>query len=141
MQTFIFKTEPSAYSFADLVRDGKSTWDGVTNNAALAHLRTAASGDQVLVYHTGDEKAIVGLAKIVRKPYEDPEHPGANARGEPKFPVVDLTPIKAARTPVTLSAIKADRRFAKFLLVTQSRLSIMPVPPELDAVLRALAGL
>ncbi len=141
MPTFLFKTEPSEFSFADLVRDRRCTWDGVTNNAALAHLRTAAAGDEVLIYHTGDEKAIVGLAKVVKKPYEDPARPGLNAKSEPKFAVVDLAPVKAAKTPVTLAQIKADTRFAEFPLVTQGRLSVIPVPAAIDKALRTLAGL
>jgi predicted RNA-binding protein with PUA-like domain len=141
MPTFLLKTEPTEYSFADLRRHKRAVWDGITNNAALAFLRTARKGDEALIYHTGDEKAIVGLARIASDPYADPERPGENARGEPKFAGVDLTPLRAAATPVTLAQIKADRRFAKFLLVTQSRLSVMPVPPELDAALRTMAGL
>jgi predicted RNA-binding protein with PUA-like domain len=141
MATFLFKTEPSEYSFADLSKEGKTTWSGVTSNAALGHLRTAAVGDEVLIYHTGDEKAIVGLAKVVKKAYEDPKQPGLNARGEPKFAVVDLRAIRAVTTPVTLAQVKADKRFAEFPLVTQGRLSVMPVPPELDKVLRSLTGL
>jgi len=139
--TFIFKTEPSTYSFADLVKQKKAVWDGITNNAALGHLRTAKKGDEVLVYHTGDEKAIVGLARVTGAAYEDPKHPGTNARGEPKFAVVDLEPVRAVRTPVTLAEIKADRRFASLGLVRLSRLSVIPVPPEMDAALRKMAGL
>lgn len=141
MQTFILKTEPSTYSFDDLVRDGQTVWDGITNNAALAHLRTARVGDEMLIYHTGDEKAIVGLAKVSIAPREDPKKPGKTAKGEPKFVVVGLKPIKAAKTPATLAAVKADKRFADFSLVTQGRLSVIPVPPDLDAALRKMAGL
>lgn len=141
MATLLFKTEPSEYSFADLAKVKRATWNGVTSNAALSHLRAAAVGDEVLIYHTGDEKAIVGLAKVVKKAYEDPAQPGLNARGEPKFAVVDLTAIRAVKMPVTLAQIKADTRFAKFPLVTQGRLSVMPVPADLDKVLRALTGL
>lgn len=141
MATFILKTEPGTYSFADLVREGQATWDGITNPAALGHLRSARKGDDALIYHTGDEKAIVGLARISSAPYEDPKQPGRNDRGEPRFPVVDLKPGKAAGTPLTLAQIKADKRFAKLPLVTQSRLSVVPVPPDLDAAIRKLTGL
>jgi predicted RNA-binding protein with PUA-like domain len=141
MPSLLLKTEPSEYSFADLVREGRCTWDGVTNAAALIHLRACAAGDEAFIYHTGDEKAIVGLARVTRAAYEDPAQPGLNARGEPKFAVIDLAPLRAAPTPVPLSRIKADKRFADFPLVTQGRLSVMPVPAALDKVLRQWAGL
>lgn len=141
MATFLFKTEPSEYSFDDLVRDRRAAWTGISNAAALGHLRAAAVGDEVFVYHTGDEKRIVGLAKVVKKPYEDPEQPGLNDKGQPRFAVVDLAPVRAVKTPVTLAQIKADKRFAEFGLVKQSRLSVMPVPAALDKAIRTMAGL
>jgi predicted RNA-binding protein with PUA-like domain len=141
MATFIFKTEPSTYSFADLVREKRAVWDGITNNAALGHLRTAVKGDEVLVYHTGDGKAIVGLARVAGAVREDPKHPGTNTAGAPKFAVVDLVPVRAVPSPVTLAQIRADKRFASLGLVRQSRLSVVPVPPEMDGPLRKLAGL
>ncbi len=141
MATLLFKTEPSEYSFADLVRDGRSVWSGITSNAALGHLRAAALGDEVLIYHTADQRAIVGLAKVVRAPYQDPAKPGLNAKGEPKFAVVDIAPVRPVKQEVTLAQIKAEKRFEKFLLVTQGRLSVMPVPPVIDAAIRKLAGL
>lgn len=141
MPTFILKTEPDAYSFDDLVRDSATTWDGITNNAALLHLRSARRGDEALIYHTGDTKAIVGLARITSDPYEDPAQPGLNAKGEPRFAVIDLKPLRAVKTPVTLAQLKADARFAKLPLITQTRLSVIPVPPPLDAAIRKLAGL
>lgn len=141
MATYLLKTEPSTYSYADLARDRRSIWDGVSNPAALINLRSMKKGDEVLIYHTGDEKAIVGLAKATSDPFEDPKQPGKAPDGRPKFAVIDLAPVKAAKTPVTLSAIKADERFADFALVKLSRLSVLPVPPALDAALRKLAGL
>lgn len=141
MSTFLFKSEPSTYSFDQLRADKHTTWTGVTSNAALLALRTCRKGDSVLFYHTGDEKAVVGLAKVTTNPMQDPDKPGLNARGEAKFPIVEVAAVKPARTPVSLATIKADKRFATFALVTQSRLSVMPVPPDLDAALRELAGL
>lgn len=141
MPTFLLKTEPSVFSYDDLARLKRTVWDGVTNNAALLHLRSARRGDEAFIYHTGDEKQIVGLARILRNPFEDPKRPGVNAKGEPKFAVIEIAPARKARTPVTLDRIKRDRAFAAFALVKQSRLSVMPVPPDLDAVLRAWAGL
>lgn len=127
MAMFLVKTEPGTYSFTDLQRDKKTTWSGVTSPAALIQLRLMKVGDEVLVYHTGVEKAIVGLAKVVKAPYEDPDNPGKNDRGEPKFAVVDLAAVKAVKTQVTLAEIKADARFKEFGLVKQSRLSVMGV--------------
>jgi len=138
---FLFDTEPTEYSFVDLHPEKHTTWTGVSNNAALAALRACRKGDQVLIYHTGDQRSIVGLAKVTSAPKQDPDRPGLTADGEPKFAVVDIAPVKPARTLVALATIKADKRFAKFALVTQSRLSVMLVPPELDAALRELAGL
>lgn len=141
MSTFLFKTEPSTYSFDQLQADKRTLWTGVTSNAALLALRTCRKGDFVLVYHTGNEKAVVGLAKVTTNPTQDPAKRGLNARGEAKFPVVEIAAVRPALAPVPLATIKADQRFATFALVTQSRLSVMLVPPELDASLRKLAGL
>jgi len=140
MPTFLAKTEPSEFSFDDLSRNGVSAWDGVTNAAALIHLRTMRVGDDVFIYHTGDEKAIVGLARVVKAAYEDPKQPGLNDRDEPKFAVVDLKAVAMVNQPVTLAAIKADARFKEFALVKQSRLSVMPVPTPMEKALRAMAG-
>ena len=141
MATFILKTEPSTYSFADLQREKRAVWDGISNAAALASLRKARRGDEALIYHTGDEKAIVGLARMASDAYEDPKQPGTNAEGEPRVPVVDLTPLRVVNIPVTLAQLKADRRFAAFPLVRQPRLSVIAVPPELDTAIRTMAGL
>lgn len=143
MATFLFKTEPGEYSFADLTADKRTTWSGVRNAAALGHLRTAKKGDQAFIYHTGDERSIVGLAEITTAPYPDPDQPATDAPpgGPPKFAVVDLKPLKPCAKPVTLAALKSDPRFTTFALIRQSRLSIMPVPPTLDRIIRDLAGL
>ncbi len=141
MTTYLFKTEPDEFSWDDLVRAGRAPWDGVANNAALIHLRACRPGDEVFIYHTGAERRIVGVARVAGDPYEDPSKPGVNAAGEPKFAVVDVEPIRPAPRPVALAAIKADPRFARFALVTQSRLSVMPVPAPLDRAIRTMAGL
>lgn len=141
MTTFLLKTEPGTYSFADLVRDKKTTWSGVANAAALIHLRSAKLGDQCFIYHTGDEKAIVGLANVASKPYEDPEQPGKTPTGEPKFAVIDLTPVKQARAPLPLAEMRTDARFKEFVLLKQSRLSVMPVPPAIEKLIRSRTGL
>ena len=141
MATFLLKTEPGEFSFDDLRAAGRTTWDGISNAAALGHLRTARKGDHAFIYHTGDDKAIVGLAEFVSNPREDPANPGLTAAGLVKTPVIDVRALRAAKQPVTLAQLKADRRFADFALIRQSRLSVMPVPPNLDAIIRGLAGL
>lgn len=141
MASFLFKTEPTEFSFKDLVKKGRTTWDGVTNAAALIHLRSIAKGDTVYIYHTGDEKAVVGVARALGGAFEDPKKPGQTPDGKPKFAVVELAPVGLVGTPVTLAAIKSDARFAEFALVKQSRLSVMPVPGAIEKALRALAGL
>lgn len=135
MATFLLKTEPGDYSFDDLLRDTRTVWDGVANNAALKHMRSAKKGDDALVYHTGDERAIVGLAKIVSEPYADP------TADDPKLIVFDVEAKKRAKSQVALAQVKADKRFAGFALVREPRLSVMPVPADLDRILRGWAGL
>jgi predicted RNA-binding protein with PUA-like domain len=123
MNYWLFKEEPTHYNFADLERDGKTTWSGVTNALALQNLRKAAKGDQVLYYHSGKEKAIVGVAEIVKAAYPDP------AEKDEKLVVVDIKPVRRLARPVTLAEIKADKTFADWELVRISRLSVMPVSP------------
>ena len=122
MAYWLLKTEPDCYSWSDLVRDKKTTWDGVTNALALKHLRTMKKGDQVLIYHTGGERQTVGIAEIASAPYADP-----NADDE-KIVVVDIKPKKALAKPVGLDVIKADKTFAGWDLLRIGRLSIVPVP-------------
>lgn len=142
MATFLIKSEPSDYSFADLQRDKRSAWSGVTNAAAQMHMRSIRTGDECLFYHTGNEKRIVGLAKVVKGAYPDPNNPGQTTAGEPKFVLFDLKPAaRATRDEATLTAIKSDDRFAGFALVKQGRLSVMPLPEDVDVALRAMAGL
>jgi predicted RNA-binding protein with PUA-like domain len=130
---WLLKTEPSAYSFADLERDGRAVWDGVTNNAALKHMRSAKKGDEAIVYHTGDERAAVGLARITGDPHPDP---GA---ADPRIVAFQIEPVRRLSRPVTLAEVKADPTFAGFALVREPRLSVMPVPPALWRRLLALA--
>jgi predicted RNA-binding protein with PUA-like domain len=119
---WILKTEPSTYSFDSLTRDRRTVWDGITNALALKHLRSMAKGDRAMIYHTGDEKAIVGLATIASAPYPDPK------TGDPKLSVVDIEAGQRVPTPVSLATIKADPAFADLALVRMSRLSVIPVP-------------
>ena len=121
-QHWIRQTEPADYSFADLERDHRTRWSGVSNPVALKHLRSMAPGDPVMIYHTGDEKRIVGLARVAG------------------LPVVDVSAGAALPTPVTLAAIKADPAFADLALVRQGRLSVVPVPEPLWKRLLEMAG-
>lgn len=118
---WLLKTEPGAFSFADLERDGRAVWDGVTNPVALRNLRGMKAGDRVFVYHTGDEKAAVGLAEVTREAYPDPK------AKNPKVVVVDLAPRGRLRRPVTLAEIKGMPAFSESPLVRQGRLSVVPL--------------
>lgn len=139
MATFLVKTEPGEYSFDDLVREGRCAWTGVKNPGALIALRAMKRGDKVLVYHTGDVKAVVGEGKVVSPgAYEDPSKPGLNEKGEAKWAVVDLAPVSAWKRPVTLAVIKADPRLKELGLVKQGRLSVMRVGIEEEKVLRGM---
>ena len=119
--SFLFKEEPTSYSFDDLKRDGKTSWTGVKNPLAQKHLRSVKKGDPIFYYHTGDEKAVVGIAKAAGDAYPDPK----DASG--KLFAVDVLPVKTLARPVTLAEIKADASFKDFALVRISRLSVMPV--------------
>src|SRR5262245_6534800 len=121
---WLFKEEPSTYSFDQFAKDKKTVWSGVKNPLAQKHLHAVKRGDRIFYYHTGDEKAVVGIAKALGHAYPDP----ADKSG--KQAVVDIGPVKKLRRPVTLAAIKADRAFATFPLVRISRLSVMPVSDD-----------
>lgn len=120
-QYWLLKTEPSTYSYGDLQKEGKAVWDGVTNALALKHLRSIKKGDLVFIYHTGDEKALVGIAEATSDAYADPK------KKDPKLAVVDLKPKKKLPRPVILAEVKAESAFADFPLVRLPRLSVMPV--------------
>ena len=124
MAYWLLKTEPSTYSWSDLVKAKRATWDGVKNPTALRNLREMKVGDLAFIYHTGDEKAIVGIAKVVKAAYPDPK------AGDESLVVVDLEPVKPLKAPITLASIKADKQYAAWALVRIPRLSVMPVTPE-----------
>lgn len=121
MASWLLKTEPSTYSWDDLVRERRATWDGVTNAAALIAIRQMKAGDEALIYHSGGDKAIVGIATVVKGAYQDP------GNDDPKLAVVDLAPVRALAHPIPLAAVKAVKGLANFGLVRISRLSTMPV--------------
>jgi predicted RNA-binding protein with PUA-like domain len=119
MSRWLFKTEPSEYSFDQLVSEGKTTWNGVKNNLALKHLRAVKKGDQILIYHTGDEKSVIGTARALSDGYPDPK--------DASLAVVDIAPGKRLAKPVTLASLKTKPALADFALVRVPRLSVMRV--------------
>ena len=124
MALWLFKEEPTCFSFADLLRDGSVTWDGVTNALAQKHLRSIKKGDRVFFYHTGNEKAVVGVMEATA----DPTPAADDETG--KRVVVALKPVRKLKHPVSLAAIKAEKTFEGWELVRIARLSVMPVSPE-----------
>ena len=131
---YLFKEEPTTYSFDVFVKDGGTTWSGVRNPVAQKHLRGVKKGDLAFYYHTGGEKAVVGIAKASTNAYPDP----ADTTG--KAHVVDLVPVKKLTTPVTLAAVKADKRFVEFPLTYMPRLSVMPVSDKEWRAILAMSG-
>jgi predicted RNA-binding protein with PUA-like domain len=134
MKNWLFKEEPTHYSFDDFARDTRTVWSGVKNPLAQKHLRSVKKGDRIFYYHTGDEKAVVGVATALGDAYPDP----ADTSG--KASVVDVAPVKKLKRPVTLAEIKADKAFAEFPLVRISRLSVMPVTDAEWTRIEKMAG-
>ena len=135
MAAFLFKTEPSEYSFADLERDRRATWDGVSNALALIHLHRVSKGDTVVIYHTGNEKQAVGLAVAVSDAFPDPK------LRDPRRVVVDLKPERPLAKPVSLATFRADPVLRTVELTRLPRLSVMPLTAaHLRQLLRLAAG-
>jgi predicted RNA-binding protein with PUA-like domain len=132
---WILKTDADVYPFDQLERERKTVWDGVSNAVALKHIRSMAPGDPVLIYHSGEGKELVGLARITTAPYPDPK------RDDPKLVVVDIEVGRRLPKSVPLAAVKADPFFADLGLVRMSRLSVIPVPEHQWNKLLAMAGL
>lgn len=127
---WLVKSEPSAYAWADLVRDKRTRWDGVRNFEARNNLRAMRKGDRVLYYHSGEGKQIVGVAKVVGEGYADP------TATEGDWTAVDLAPHKALARPVTLAELKADKTLVNLALVRKPRISVVPIrADELDRIL------
>jgi predicted RNA-binding protein with PUA-like domain len=122
MNYWLVKTEPETYSWDDLTREKKATWDGVRNFQARTHLKAMKKGDRVFVYHTGDEKSVIGTATVLKEHYPDP--------ADKDWVVIDLAPEKKLKNPVSLSQIKADKRLTDMVLVRAARLSVQPVKQE-----------
>jgi predicted RNA-binding protein with PUA-like domain len=134
MNYWLVKSEPETYSWAALLRDKKTTWDGVRNFAARLHLRAMKKGDWVLFYHSGDDKCVMGISEVVKEFYPDP------TAKEGDWSAVDLKPVKALKNPVTLAQVKADKRLAQIYLVRQGRLSVMPLKKEEFDIIVALGN-
>lgn len=134
MNVYLLKTEPSSYSFQDLVRDRRTTWDGISNPVALKNLRAIRPGDTLLIYHTGDEKQVMGFARAESEAYPDPK------LDDPKRVVIDLVAGKALRKPVPLSAFRADAVLKSTDLVRLPRLSVVPLSAAQLARVEKLAG-
>ncbi|MBM3488441.1 MAG: EVE domain-containing protein [Alphaproteobacteria bacterium] len=134
MATWLMKSEPETWSWDDQVRKGTEPWNGVRNHQAANNMRAMKTGDRAFFYHSGEERRIVGIVAIVRPFYPDP----SDETG--KFGMVDVRTIGPVPTPVTLAAVKADGRFADFLLVRNSRLSVMPVSPAHWKLLCRMGG-
>lgn len=122
MNYWLMKTEPSTYAWEDLLKDKKTGWDGVRNFQARNNLKAMKKGDLAFIYHSMDDKAIVGVARIVKEFYPDPK--------DNDWASVDIAPEKKLKNSVTLAQIKADKRFSDMVLVKSSRLSVQPVRPE-----------
>jgi predicted RNA-binding protein with PUA-like domain len=131
---WLFKEEPTHYGWDDFVRDGKTSWTGVKNPLAQKHLRQVKKKDCVFYYHTGNEKAVVGIAQAISDAYPDPKDKSG------KLSAVDIGPVRKLKRPVTLAEIKADKTFHDFPLVRISRLSVMPVSDEEWAKIERMAG-
>jgi predicted RNA-binding protein with PUA-like domain len=132
MAHWLMKSEPSSYSWQDLVRDGSTEWDGVRNNAARLHLKAMKRGDEAFFYHSMDERSVIGVMRIVREAAPDPK--------DPAWVSVKVEPVAELARPVTLKAIKAEPRLQRMELIRQSRLSVAPVRDEEWAAVLEMAN-
>jgi predicted RNA-binding protein with PUA-like domain len=131
---WLIKSEPEKYAYADLVRDGRTVWDGVRNNQAALYLKAMKVGDLAFYYHSQVGLEIVGIAKVVREAFIDP----SDSAG--RFVAVEVAPSRALKTPVSLTAMKANPALAGMAMFRQFRLSVSPVTPEEWAAILAMAG-
>src|SRR5579871_2888973 len=134
MAYWIMKSEPSAYSWDQLVKDGKTNWSGVRNFQAAANLKAMKKGDRAFFYHSNEGLAIVGIAEIVKEAYPDPGDKSG------RFVMVDVAPVMPVKTPVSLAEIKRIPALKEMKLVRMSRLSVSPVTPEEWRTISKLAG-
>jgi predicted RNA-binding protein with PUA-like domain len=134
MAYWLLKSEPQDYSYSDLEQEGRAVWNGVKNSLALKHLRAMQPGDNALIYHTGKERQVVGIAEILTLPYPDP------ALNNPKLVVVDIRAVRSLPQPVTLAQIKQNSNLTDFDLIRLPRLSVVPVPIEYWQQILQVAG-
>jgi predicted RNA-binding protein with PUA-like domain len=134
MRHWLVKSEPTSYSFDQLRKEGRTAWTGIRNNAARLHLLAMQPGDEVLYYHSGDPKEVVGVARVVRAAYTDP------TAEDPRWVCVDLEAGRPLARPVPLATFRADPLLAETRLVKESRLSVSPLSPEQFARVLALGG-
>lgn len=132
MNYWLLKTEPDSYSWDDLVRDKKTVWDGVRNFQARSNLKKMEKGDVVFIYHTGDQKAIIGEARVTRSAFPDPK--------DAEWIVVELSVGKPLKKPISLAQIKSDKRLQDMVLVRASRLSVQPVKPSEYEIITGLSA-
>jgi predicted RNA-binding protein with PUA-like domain len=135
MAYWLVKSEPDTWSWAQHVKKGADAWTGVRNFQARTHMKNMRKGDKVFFYHTGDEKAVVGVSEVAKEAYPDPTDK------EGSFVCVDLKAVEPLKTPVTLAAIKADKKFAEMVLVKAARLSVQPVTAAEWSTIRRMGGL
>ena len=134
MAYWLVKSEPGKYAFADLVRDGRTMWDGVRNNTAALHLKAMKLGDQAFYYHSQEGLEVVGIAEVVREAFIDPSDPAR------RFVAVELAPVRPLKTPVTLAQMKANPALADMAMLRLFRLSVSPVKPAEWAAILQMAG-
>ena len=124
MNYWLLKTEPTVYSYDDLAKDKKTVWDGVSSPAGLKNIRSTKKGDLAFIYHTGDEKQIIGIGEIISDPYPNPKEDNE------KLVVFEIKPVKKLKNPVTLAQVKTNKKYLNFALVREPRLSVISVPKE-----------
>jgi predicted RNA-binding protein with PUA-like domain len=134
MAHWLVKSEPNSYGWADLVRDGRTVWDGVRNNAAALHLKAMAVGDEVFFYHSQEGLAVVGVARVSKAAFPDKSDPTG------RFVAVELEPVRELKRPVALAEMKAEPALADMAMLRQSRLSVSPVTGAQWAAVLRLAG-
>jgi predicted RNA-binding protein with PUA-like domain len=134
MQYWLLKSEPSKYAWDELVKDGRTHWNGVRNYQAANNLKAMKVGDRAFYYHSNEGLEIVGVAEIVKEAYPDPSDESG------RFVMVDIKPLHPVKKPVTLTEIKAEPELADFALVRQSRLSVVPVSAEEWRIINKMAG-
>jgi predicted RNA-binding protein with PUA-like domain len=134
MAKWLLKSEPGTYSFADLERDGRTVWDGVRNNTAALHLRTMKKGDEALFYHSGEDRQVVGIAKIVTENFPDKTDPAG------RFVAVEIAPVRPLKAPVSLAQMKAEPALADMAMIKLSRISVSPVTEAEWKTILKMAG-